>query len=110
MILTDSLFLSAFHAYTFLFRTFEVTDEHCVKLDSATIIGTRTCSIDKFLGIAYAQRPVGDFGLRLPQALLHSQSTRPRSVTNASRNRSSFCPMHGPPPLLQSGRARGRGL
>ena len=59
MQLTD-LFLSALHAYTFLFPTnssFEVVNEPTVKLDSATIIGTRTGSIDKFLGIPYAQPP-----------------------------------------------------
>ncbi|KAH9480374.1 Lipase 1 [Psilocybe cubensis] len=40
-----------------------------VKLDSGTFIGVNDGSVQKFLGIPFAQPPVGDLRYRLPQAI-----------------------------------------
>ncbi|TFK80316.1 carotenoid ester lipase precursor [Polyporus arcularius HHB13444] len=40
-----------------------------VQLDGATLIGTVTGSVENFLGIPYAEPPVGDRRLRLPQLI-----------------------------------------
>ncbi|TFK87022.1 carotenoid ester lipase precursor [Polyporus arcularius HHB13444] len=38
-----------------------------VRLDQATVVGTVSGAVEKFLGIPFAQPPVGDLRLRLPQ-------------------------------------------
>jgi hypothetical protein len=38
-----------------------------VSLDYATLEGVSTAGVDKFLGISYAQSPVGDLRFRRPQ-------------------------------------------
>ncbi|KAI0699612.1 carotenoid ester lipase precursor [Cerioporus squamosus] len=40
-----------------------------VQLDQATVVGTSAGSVESFLGIPYAQPPIGDLRLRLPQLI-----------------------------------------
>ncbi|KAI0793620.1 carotenoid ester lipase precursor [Fomes fomentarius] len=44
-------------------------DDPTVQLGPATVVGTRNGSIDSFLGVPFAQPPIGDLRLRQPQLL-----------------------------------------
>ncbi|RPD58752.1 carotenoid ester lipase precursor [Lentinus tigrinus ALCF2SS1-6] len=57
-------------ALTFLLQTCAVSALQAqVRLDQATVLGTTNGSTESFLGIPYAEAPVGDLRLRLPKLI-----------------------------------------
>ncbi|KAI0793611.1 carotenoid ester lipase precursor [Fomes fomentarius] len=72
-----------------------------VQLDAATVVGTQNGSVDSFLGIPFAQPPVGNLRLRLPELLTSYNGTvNATTFGNQCIQQESF-PLDGPQELLQ---------
>ncbi|PPR02347.1 hypothetical protein CVT24_011691 [Panaeolus cyanescens] len=67
------------------------SDPPTVTLDSATVTGTTEGSLQKFLGIPFAQPPVGDLRFRLPQPL------PPYNGTINATSYGAMCPQQAAP-------------
>ncbi|RPD58746.1 carotenoid ester lipase precursor [Lentinus tigrinus ALCF2SS1-7] len=66
------IFLFLLHSWSVLgadVPTSLVSSTPSVRLGPATVLGTRNGSVESFVGIPYAEPPVGDLRLRLPQLI-----------------------------------------
>ncbi|TFK88169.1 carotenoid ester lipase precursor [Polyporus arcularius HHB13444] len=73
-----------------------------VQLDRATVVGTVNGSVESFLGIPYAQPPVGDLRLRLPQLLdSYNGTIDATALGNQCIQQALTLPPNVPPDALQ---------
>ncbi|KAI0793612.1 carotenoid ester lipase precursor [Fomes fomentarius] len=72
-----------------------------VQLDAATVIGTQNGSVDSFLGIPFAQPPVGNLRLRLPELLTSYNGTVNATAFGNQCIQQPPLPLDAPQELLQ---------
>ncbi|KAI0793609.1 carotenoid ester lipase precursor [Fomes fomentarius] len=72
-----------------------------VRLDAATVVGSQNGSVDSFLGIPFAQPPVGNLRLRLPELLTSYNGTVNATAFGNQCIQQMPATIDAPPELLQ---------